>query len=579
MTFRDLAAALFLAAAGCTGAMCQPYIINTYGGNGTSGFAGDGSPVGSAQFNGPQAVAIDSSGNIFIADTGNNRVRKVAGGTINTVAGSGTSGYSGDNAAATSAALSRPAGIAIDSSGNLYIADNANHVVRKVSSSGTITTFAGNNQAGYSGDGGQANVAQLQHPNGLAIDSSGNLYIADTDNKVIRKIVLSSGIISTAVGTGGTSGVLNHPVAVAVDAAGNLYVADNGNERVVKVSGANITVLAGNGTAGFSGDNGPSAAAQVNNPSGVTLDSIGNVYIADRNNGRIRKINTSGIITTIAGNGRDGYSGDGGIATSAQLNFPDSVTLDSSRNLYVADNNNHAIRFLQPQAALISNGGVGNAASGTPQVSPGALASVYGSNFTTGNVSAKVMNNSFPTNVGGVGVTVNGRAASVVFASPGQVNFQVPWETQVGTASIVVSVNGSASNSVSAAVKAAGPGIFTYGSGQAIAANADFTLNSPTNPAAAGSTIVVYLTGSGPITNQPATGVVTPLSPLSNATSAVSATIGSTPANVAFLGLAPSFFGVVQANITIPGGVAPGNYPLAVTIGGETSNAATISVK
>jgi uncharacterized protein (TIGR03437 family) len=579
MSFRHHLAAFALAAAGCSSAWCQNYTIATYAGNGTSGYAGDGSPLGTAQFADPQAIAFDSSGNVYIADTGNNRVRKVSGGTINTVAGNGTSGYSGDNAAAINAELSRPSSIALDSSGNLYIADTANNVIRKVTTSGTISTYAGNNTNGYSGDGGQANVAALNQPTSIAIDSSGNLYIADSANNYIRKVVLSTGVITTVAGSGNTAGTLNHPIAVAVDPAGSVYIADNGNQRVLKLSGTRLTTLAGTGTAGFGGDNGASTTAQLNNPSGLSVDSAGNVYICDHNNNRIRKINTAGIITTIAGTGKQGYTGDGGPAITATLNFPQSTAINSSGNVYVADSNNDAIRILQPQAPVISSGGVGNAASGAPQISPGALASVYGTNFATANLSGSVVNNAFGVNLGGISVSVNGNAAPVMFVSPGQVNFQVPWGTTGSSATIVVSVNGGASNSVTVPLKTAGPGIFAYGAGQAIADNADFTLNSPGNPAAAGSTIVVYLTGSGPVSNQPATGAVTPLAPLSNVVSPASATLGSNTAQIPFIGLAPSFFGVVQANITIPAGLAPGNYPLTITINGETSNSATISVK
>ena len=567
---------LILSAASWTSAWGQTYIISTYAGNGVSGYLGDGSTVASAEFSSPEAVAIDASGNIYIADTNNNRIRKVdTSGNLTTYAGNGTAGYLGDAAAATAAELNKPSGLVIDSSGNLYIADSANHVIRMVNSAGTITTYAGNNIAGYQGDNGVATGAELNTPTSVALDTLGNLYIADSKNGLIRKVT-STGTISTLLGSGATNGRLNNPISVAVDASNNFYIADNGNKRILKYAGGILTTLAGDGNPGFSGDNGPSTAAELNNPAGVAVDSSGNLYIADCNNSRVRVITPAGIITTIAGNGFFNYYGDGGPATSAALNFPRGVTVDSKGNIYVSDSNNHAIRLLQPVFPVISDSGVTNAASYVPQISPGALASVFGMNFAQSALSASVP---FPTALGSVSVTVNGRAAPITYVSPQQVNFQVPWETSTGTATVAVSVNGGAGKSVTVPVTTAGPGIFVYGSGQAIAANSDFTLNAPGNPAAAGSTIVVYLTGSGPLDNPVATGAVTPSSPLSRVTSSFSATIGSAAAQVSFLGLAPTFFGVVQANIVVPSGLASGDYPLVVTINGEHSNSATISVK
>ena len=217
-------------------------------------------------------MAVDASGNLYIADTGNNRIRKVsATGIITTVAGNGSAGYSGDGGPATSAQLDGPEGVAVDGSGNLYIADTCNNRIRKVSATGIITTVAGNGSAGYSGDGGPATSAQLSLPAGVAVDGSGNLYIADSGNNRIRK-VSATGIITT---------------------------------------------VAGNGSPGYSGDGGPATSAQLNQPAGVAVDASGNLYIADSSNNRIRKVSATGIITTVAGNGFDGYSGDGGPATSA----------------------------------------------------------------------------------------------------------------------------------------------------------------------------------------------------------------------------------------------------------------------
>ena len=341
--------------------------ISTVAGTGTAGFGGDGGPATSAQLNIPRAVAVDSSGNLFIADWGNGRIRKVdTSGTISTVAGNGTAGFSGDGGPATSAKLNIPRGVAVDSSGNLFIADWSNGRIRKVDTSGTISTVAGDGTFGFGGDGGPATSAQLSFPTGVAVDSSGNLFIADTANHRIRKVD-TSGTISTVAGNGtagfsgdggpATSAKLNFPFGVAVDSSGNLFIADHFNHRVRKVdTSGNIDTVAGTGATGpfaggFSDDGGPATSAALNLPDGVAVDSSGNLFIADSINNRIRKVDTSGNISTVAGDGTQGFSGDGGPATSAQLFFPTGVALDSSGNLFIADLNNHRIRKLEAAAA------------------------------------------------------------------------------------------------------------------------------------------------------------------------------------------------------------------------------------
>src|ERR1051326_5130759 len=243
---------------------------------------------------------------------------------ITTVAGNGTAGYSGDGGSATSAQLNAPFSIAVDSAGNIYIAEWSNNRVRKVSTSGTITTFAGTGAGGFGGDGGPATDAALNSPEGVAVDAAGNVYIADAFNNRIRKVD-PSGIITTIAGNGNPgytgdgpalSAGLNDPSGVAVDKNGNVYVADNSNHRIRKISGGTISTIAGTGVGGFSGDGGPATKAQVFNPTHLTIDGAGNLYIADYSNNRVRKIDTSGTITTIAGTttptNQGGYSGDGG---------------------------------------------------------------------------------------------------------------------------------------------------------------------------------------------------------------------------------------------------------------------------
>ena len=387
-------------------------VISTVAGTGTAGFSGDGGAATSAQLSNPQDVALDAAGNLYIADVNNNRIRKVnSAGVISTVAGSGTSGFSGDGGAATSAQLHWPRGVALDGAGNLYIADNNNHRIRKVNSAGNISTVAGTGTAGFSGDGGAATSAQLSNPRGVALDGAGNLYIADTSNNRIRKVD-SAGVISTVAGNGmagfggdggaATAARLRDPGGVALDGAGNLYIADRSNRRIRKVDSAGvISTVAGNGMAGFGGDGGAATAARLRDPEGVALDGAGNLYIADRSNHRIRKVdsagvistvagreqlnspygvaldgagnlyiaewsnhrihkvNSAGVISTVAGTGTAGFSGDGAAATSAQLSNPQDVALDAAGNLYIADVNNNRIRKVNSAGVISTVAGSG----------------------------------------------------------------------------------------------------------------------------------------------------------------------------------------------------------------------------
>jgi sugar lactone lactonase YvrE len=336
-------------------------IITTIAGTGVGGYNGDSIQAATARLYNPYSVIFDSIGNLFIADASNNRIRKIdVSGIVTTIAGTGTAGYNGDNITAISAQLYFPTSVAFDKAGNLFVADWGNQRVRKIDHSGIITTVAGNGTTGYSGDNGPAISAQLYEPLGLAFDTLNNLFISEEVNSTIRK-VNTSGIITTIAGTGvsGFSGdtgpatlaQLNEPGHIFIDIYQNLFIGDEGNNRIRKINTTGIiSTIAGTGTGGYSGDNSSATSAELNIPFAIVCDSFGNIFFTDEWNNVVRKIDNSGIITTIVGNGfgagtgTGGSSGDNGPALLAELTTPEGITLDKFGNLYIADLGNHRIR-------------------------------------------------------------------------------------------------------------------------------------------------------------------------------------------------------------------------------------------
>jgi gliding motility-associated-like protein len=335
-------------------------IINTIAGiKNVAGYSGDGGAASSAHLTNPIELCTDNAGNLYIADIGNHVVRKIdKNGIITTVAGNGTAGYSGDGGPATTARLDRPRAVAVDKVGNLYISDLAKAIVRKVNTAGIISTIAGNGTKGYTGDGGPATAAQLHYPTGLAIDHSGNLYIAEDSSHVVRK-VNTAGIISTFAGNGipmskgdggpATSASLILPRGVAVDNMDNVYIVDHSANKVRKVNTAGIiSTFVGDGNMGSSGDGGSATAARIYLAYSIAFDDANNAYITDNDNHVIRKIDAAGIITRYAGITKQlGYSGDGGPALSAKLTHPIGIAADAT-GIYVTDTHNHTIRKITP---------------------------------------------------------------------------------------------------------------------------------------------------------------------------------------------------------------------------------------
>jgi len=330
------------------------FAIETVAGNGANGYTGDGGSATVEGLNHPDGLAYDSAGNLYVADSWDYRIRKVdTTGAMTTFAGT-TAGFLGDPGPASTAQFNGLGGMVVDSAGNVYVSDVNNSRVRKIDTAGIVSTVAGNGTATWSGDGFATGVS-LYAPAGLALDTAGNLYVADYWNGCIRKV--AGGVMTTVAGTGGslgysgdggpaTSALLGAVADVTFDSAGNCYIADNTNSCIRKVDAATqfISTVAGTGTAGFSGDGGPATSAQLNEPWGVTVDSAGNVYIADYGNNRIRRVDAAtGIITTVAGNGSPGYSGNSGSALSAQISAPRKVIVHAGF-LLVTEENNGVVR-------------------------------------------------------------------------------------------------------------------------------------------------------------------------------------------------------------------------------------------
>jgi sugar lactone lactonase YvrE len=330
-------------------------IIATVAGKGTPGYTGDGGVATLATLDDPESVTIGPSNAIYIADTGNNCVRKVGpDGIIRTIAGTGEEGYLGDGEAAVSAKLSAPRGVAADSSGRIYVADTGNNCIRKVGADGIIRTVAGTGEEGYLGDGGAAVSAKLSGPRGVAVDSSGNIYVADTGNHCIRKID-ARGVITTISGDGtpsysgdggaATRAELCAPRGVAVDSSGRIYIADTGNNCIRIVDGSGIiATIAGNGVPLFAGEGRAAISAYLDSPDGIAVDSSGNIFVSDTLNQRVRKIGADGIIETVAGTGSQGDAGDGFPSASAELYDPRGIAVDRLGYIYIADSKNDRVR-------------------------------------------------------------------------------------------------------------------------------------------------------------------------------------------------------------------------------------------
>ncbi|MGE5194530.1 MAG: hypothetical protein ACM3U2_18725, partial [Deltaproteobacteria bacterium] len=531
---------------------------------------GDGGPAPNARFSGPSATARDTAGNIYVADTGNDRIRKIGTDlTVTTVAGGAWSGPT----------LKAPAGVAVNSAGNLFIADTGNNRVLKMDAAGVATIVAGSGAAGYSGDDGSALAAQLNGPTALAFDSDGNLYIADTNNHAIRKVT-PAGVISTVAGTGerGFSGDggdpaaarLDSPRGIAIGPSGKIFVADAGNGRVRRIVPANAF-----GPALIS--SAPSANAVWQGPTGIAADEYGDLFVADGQ--RVFEIEASGRIMAMAGKGAAGFSGESGAALEMALSDPAGVMVAPGGVLYVCDAGNDRVRTLTPEqagdvvtpptdeAALT----VANAASLVQgPIAAGEIVSLFGDRIGPAEpVEADLSGGVAPVELGGVRVLMSGHEAPLFYAATGQINAQVPY-SMAGrdAAEIQVVADGMPRARAVVQIAASAPGIFTSGSdGQAAALNEDGSLNSRGNPAERGSIVVLFATGEG-ATDPPGVEGRAASSPAPALALPVTVRIGDYPAEIRYARPAPGLIGVLQVNVRVPGGYAPpGMLPVTLQVG------------
>jgi uncharacterized protein (TIGR03437 family) len=541
------------------GSVGPGYLVSTIAGNGSGTGSQTSGPATTIAIGNAKSLAFDSAGNLLIS--AGNRIWQYGSGNITALAGDGTTGSSGDGATPLSAQISDPDAIALDSTGSIYFTEYATERIRKLAG-GNIST--------------PLDMSRLNQPVG-----SHNLLF-DSVNRMV--MVVPSGLsrydgqrLVTV-----TPYVFSDPYGTVMDAFGNLFISDRGTHQIYKLTPAGVvSVIAGSGLPGFAGDGGPASQALLNTPEGLALDSQGTLYIADSGNQRIRAITNDGNIRTIAGSGVQGFAGDGSTGDFASFLNPAAVAVDSKGNIYVADTGNSRVRMLVPQGVTTPVITKIQGPSYAVKLSPGSLFSLYGDLFVPANVTALAPTPPWPTSLAGVSVSINGFLAPLYYVSKTQINGQVPFEVTPGTATLTITSNGSAAAQLSFAVIAAQPDILVQNGGtQAIAVNQDGNVNTPAQPAHAGDVEVLYLTGIGIPAPPVPTGAASPsLAPFAQVNYPYTITLNSRQITVYYLGYAPGFPALVQANIQIPAGTAPGDLPVVVTVNGASSASAVVSVR
>lgn len=628
-------------------------VITTIAGNGTCGYTGDHGPALAATLCYPLALALDSNGNLYIADYDNHVVRRIDTlGQITTYAGNGTEGDAYHGPQATAAQLGGLMGLAVDGAGNLYVSDSDSNRVHKIASDGTISLVAGTGTYGYLGDGGLATAAQLAAPGHLALDGSGKkLYIADEDNNVVRKV--EGGIITTVAGmpvccgpaTNATNIFLGPPQGIVLDSSGNLYISSGAYSVIVKVSGNSVSNVAGNGHWTFAGDGGLAGSASVNDPCGLSMDAAGDLYVADVFNNRIRKL-TLDSPTGMAIASGDQQAGTVGTTLNALVvsvgfraqvpvaGIPVTFAVPSGAATLTASTTNTdatgaagvgiklgntagavvvtatltglpPVQFrLTANAAVplptISSGGITGAGASVPsvaQISPGGLASIYGSNFAPAGTSRMVyggdlVNGNLPTQLAGVCVQVGGLPAFITYVGAGQINFQVPSVPVGSTVDVQVTSNCGAANALQSATQkvatAAATPELLYWLHNANGHNPVCAVDAITladigatglisgvtfTPAKPGEILTIYGISFGPVNPAVAPGALAPGA--ASTTNAPVVTVGSvtlSPSDVLYAGVSPGSAGLYQLNIRVPA-MGDGDYPVTLSLGSFTTPA------
>ncbi len=567
----------------------------------TRGFNGDNQAAPNAQLWSPDGIAFDPQGNLYVADSGNHRVRRIApNGTITTIAGNGRSGQEGDGGPATQAALHSPTFVALDAAGNLYIADTENHKIRKVTPSGIISTVAGNGRADFSGDGGKATDAMLQQPTGIAVDAAGNLFIADTNNSRIRKVNGSDGTISTIAGNGipafagdggdAVNASLNLPLGLAFDRNGNLFFTDLGNARIRRIgTDGKISTIAGTGIFGFSGDGGSALSARIRDAYQLTFGADGSLYFADGSNRRIRRIAPDGKISTVLGDSF-GTTAEGVAPSAFALSFPVGVAVDAAGNVFAADE--AAQRIV---AAANMNGVATVEAAGYtgPMVARDAIMAAFGQRLALTEGFASANSVQLPTMLAGTTVTVRDskeveRLALLSYVGPTQVNYIMPIEAATGFATVTIrnALGETATGFVE--IVPVMPGLFTAnadGTGAAVGwairvRNGVQTREPITIFNAATNKFVARAIDFDPATEELFVELYGTGIRYRSSQANVICEIGGTRVPVEYAFVAPGFFGLDQVNIRIPASLDNrGEADLVLVVDGKRSKVLKINLR
>lgn len=555
-------------------------------------FRGDGGAAGQALLSLPSDIKPDRNGGWLIADAANHRIRRVdPNGVIRTIAGTGAAGFSGDNGPATEARLSNPQSVAVDTEGNIYVADTDNHRIRRISPAGVITTVAGTGVAGFNGNLRPALEAQLNHPTGLAFDSLGWLILSDTGNHRVCRLLPSGVLVSIAgngvagfAGDGGAAADarLNLPRGLATDAQDNLYIADSGNYRVRRITrSGSISTFAGNGRMGFHGDGQRATDASFTNVLGLAVDPAGNLFISDADNSRIRRVSTAGIVTTVAGSGLRGFAGDGGPALNARFDDPLGMAIESSGAILVADRLNNRIRRLVPASAaapveLVQEMRTLHAATHQPTAAvPGLMLSLQAPGIGPKDpVSGRRDSGGIlETTLANTQVRFDGQPAPILYAQSDLIQVQAPYRiaSQL-TTQVEVIRDGRTRGAATMTVSPAAPGIFTTGggAGPAAALNEDLSLNGAQSPSGPRTLLTFYATGEGAADPTPTDGKISE-EPYPKPILPMQVTIGGHVAEIVRVIPSATSPGIAQITVRVPDAASGGAQPLVLTAGGVPS--------